>query len=166
MIAKGDFLLHKLCRLLGHARDENIAVARLYHGLGDAENLLGRLAAPVDDLCRALAQRPVTVSYTHLRLAQEEDIPAIWEITQEAFLKYADALGSRGKVKALLETQQDILLDMQKKVVLIGLVGGKPMGSIRLEAMGDVAYISRFGVRTSAPVSYTHLDVYKRQSFG
>ena len=39
---------------------------------------------------------------------------------------------------------------MQKKVVLIGLVGGKPMGSIRLEAMEDVAYISRFGVRTSA----------------
>ena len=85
-----------------------------------------------------------------VRRAQEEDIPAIWEITQEAFLKYADALGSRGKVKALLETQQDILLDMRKKVVLIGLVGGKPMGSIRLEAMGDVAYISRFGVRTSA----------------
>lgn len=96
------------------------------------------------------AEKMPFLAAVEVRLAQEEDIPAIWEITQEAFLKYADALGSRGKVKALLETQQDILLDMQKKVVLIGLVGGKPMGSIRLEAMEDVAYISRFGVRTSA----------------
>ena len=85
------------------------------------------------------AEKMPFLAAVEVRLAQEEDIPAIWEITQEAFLKYADALGSRGKVKALLETQQDILLDMQKKVVLIGLVGGKPMGSIRLEAREDVA---------------------------
>lgn len=85
-----------------------------------------------------------------VRRAVEADIPAIWEITQEAFLKYAYDLGNKNKVKALGETRQDILSDMERKTVLIGTVEGVPMGSIRFEVLGGVAYISRFGVRLMA----------------
>ena len=99
---------------------------------------------------QAAKKEEISPAKAIVRRAVEADIPAIWEITQEAFLKYAYDLGSRGKVKALAETQQDILLDMQQKTVLMGTVEGVPMGSIRFEVIGGVAYISRFGVKLMA----------------
>ncbi len=82
-----------------------------------------------------------------IRVAFPEDAEAIHKITQEAFEKYQHDLGMDGPVAALKETREDILRDMAQKMVLIGLVNGEPVGSIRFEVFGDLAYISRFGVR-------------------
>ena len=86
-----------------------------------------------------------------IRSATEEDIPAIREITLEAFHKYARDLGMPEKVKALGEKDADILHDLTHKNVLIGTLNGEKMGSIRFEILpGGIAYISRFGVKLIA----------------
>lgn len=86
-----------------------------------------------------------------IRSARIEDIPHIADITAEAFGKYAQDLGQPQKVAALRETEEDILRDLTGKTVLIGLLDGKEMGSIRFEVLpGNIAYISRFGVKLMA----------------
>ncbi len=82
-----------------------------------------------------------------IRVAFPEDAEAIHRITQEAFAKYQHDLGKEEPVAALKETREDILRDMANKMVLIGFVNGEPVGSVRFEVHGDLAYISRFGVR-------------------
>jgi len=85
--------------------------------------------------------------HMQIRVAFPEDADAIHQITQEAFAKYSHDLGKDAPIAALKETREDILRDMAQKMVLIGLVNGEPVGSIRFEVFEDLAYISRFGVR-------------------
>lgn len=86
-----------------------------------------------------------------IRKATVEDIPTILDITKEAFAKYAFDLGMPEKVKALKETEETILADMEKKTILVGELDGVLVGTIRYEVINDTtAYISRFGVRLAA----------------
>ena len=86
-----------------------------------------------------------------IRPAREDDIDAIHAITQEAFYKYARDLGLPHLVTALQETPEAIRKDMAIKRVLVGFLDGEPVGSIRYEVLpGNIAYISRFGVKLIA----------------
>lgn len=88
-------------------------------------------------------------SYFQVRTATEEDIPAIMDITHEAFTKYA-ALAGLDTVSALTETYEDVKHDIETKIVLIAIQDDIPVGSVRLEVRNDnTAYLSRFGVRTT-----------------
>jgi len=83
-----------------------------------------------------------------IKKATWADVPAIHEITQLAFKKYADDLGLPDQVTALKETEEMIYQELQTKTILIAFLNGKPVGSIRYEFLTEnVVYISRFGVR-------------------
>ena len=84
-----------------------------------------------------------------IKEATPADAEAIQEIMQDAFHKYERDLGMTGHVKALQETVEDIRRDIEKKTVLVGFVDGVAVGSVRVEIMGDLAYLSRFGVRSA-----------------
>ena len=84
-----------------------------------------------------------------IKEATPADAPAILEIMQDAFHNYERDLGMTGHVKALQETVEDIRRDIAEKTVLVGFVDGVAVGSVRVEVMGDLAYLSRFGVRSS-----------------
>jgi ribosomal protein S18 acetylase RimI-like enzyme len=90
-----------------------------------------------------------------IRKATADDAAAVQAITHAAFEDYEKKLGEigAGHVKALTETIGDIKEDIQKKSVLLGVVNGQPIGSIRFEVCGDIAYISRFGVLPNAQKS-------------
>lgn len=88
-------------------------------------------------------------SYFQVRIATEEDIPAIMDITHEAFTKYA-SLAGLDSVSALTESYEDVKHDIETKIVLIAIQDDVPVGSVRLEVRDDhTAYLSRFGVRTT-----------------
>lgn len=83
-----------------------------------------------------------------IRKAGQEDISAIHQITKEAFEKYANDLGLPETVSALKENEETILNEMESKTILIAILDGVPVGSIRYEIQPDKsAYISRFGVK-------------------
>ncbi len=84
-----------------------------------------------------------------IKEASIADAPAIADIMQDAFHKYERDLGMTGHVTALKETVEDIERDIREKTVLVGYVNGVPVGSVRVEIMGDLAYLSRFGVRSA-----------------
>lgn len=86
-------------------------------------------------------------SLFEVRLADYDDIPAIMEITHEAFVKYKELAGI-ATIDALSETYDDVKADIDKKIVLIALSDNMPVGSVRVEIREDgTAYLSRFGVR-------------------
>lgn len=86
-------------------------------------------------------------SLFEVRLADYDDIPAIMEITHEAFVKYKELAGI-ATIDALSETYDDVKSDIDKKIVLIALSDNMPVGSVRVEIKEDgTAYLSRFGVR-------------------
>lgn len=80
-----------------------------------------------------------------VRQATEDDIDAIAEITQTAFIKYCELAGL-STVAALTETKEDIAKDIQNKLVLVAFLHDKAVGSARVAIDGDTAYFSRFGV--------------------
>lgn len=83
-----------------------------------------------------------------IKKATWADVPAIHEITQTAFEKYAKELGLPEQVSALKETEEMIYKELQTKTILIALLNGEPVGSIRYEIIDDhIAYITRFGVK-------------------
>ena len=84
-----------------------------------------------------------------IKKATRADIPAIHQITIEAFQKYALDLGIPDQVKALKETYESIEEDLEKKIVLVAWVGDELVGAIRCEILppGEVGYISRFAVK-------------------
>ena len=84
-----------------------------------------------------------------IKEATPADAEAIQEIMQDAFRKYERDLGMSGHVTALKETVEDIRRDIEEKTVLVGFVDGVAVGSVRVEIMGDLAYLSRFGVRSA-----------------
>ena len=86
-----------------------------------------------------------------VRKAAAADIPAIADITLEAFDKYARDLGQPEKVYALKEGPEVIARDIEQKTVFIATLDGEPAGSIRYEILpSGIAYISRFGVKLIA----------------
>ncbi len=88
-------------------------------------------------------------SLFQIRLANYDDIPAIMDMTKEAFLKYKEMLGI-DRLDALEETYEDIKHDIDTKIVLVALDDGQYVGSVRVEILPDnTAYLTRFGVRIS-----------------
>jgi len=85
-----------------------------------------------------------------VRPAQISDIPAIYDITREAFSKYAHDLGKPEMVKALNDTEESILRDLKEKHILVGELNGKASGAVRYEFIEGVAYFSRFSVKLFA----------------
>lgn len=84
-----------------------------------------------------------------VRMATENDIPYIQEITKDAFLKYIKEAGLES-IEALNETYDDIKKDIKEKYVFVAFIDGEPVGSVRVKINDDdTAYLSRFGVRIS-----------------
>ena len=84
-------------------------------------------------------------SLFQVRLANYDDIPAIMNITREAFVKYQQNLA------ALEESYNDVKKDIDTKVVLLALSDGEPVGSVRVEVFPDkTAYLSRFAVKVTS----------------
>ncbi len=93
----------------------------------------------------------IPATKTAVRPATAEDAPAIHSITQAAFKKLLSEPGSAKTLKALQETEEDILKDLGEKRVLMCEQDGGPVGSIRYHVvLGNIAYISRFGVLPEA----------------
>lgn len=89
-------------------------------------------------------------SLFQVRLANYDDIPAIMNITREAFIKYQQLAGVE-KLAALEESYNDVKNDINTKVVLLALSDGDPVGSVRVEVFPDhTAYLSRFGVKVTS----------------
>lgn len=83
-----------------------------------------------------------------IRRATLEDIPAIQEITREAFKKYVEMAKINNSIAALQETYEDIKEDIYSKIVFVAFVDGEAVGSVRVEIKPDkTAYFSRFGVK-------------------
>jgi predicted N-acetyltransferase YhbS len=76
-----------------------------------------------------------------------DDVKGIHAITQLAFKMYRDEIESDVPLKALTETEEDIACDILSNHVYVAKVGGKVLGSIRIEKLtDDLAYIYRFSV--------------------
>ena len=75
-------------------------------------------------------------SLFQVRLANYDDIPAIMNITREAFVKYQKMSGVE-KLAALEESYNDVKKDIDTKVVLLALSDGEPVGSVRVEVFPD-----------------------------
>ncbi len=89
-------------------------------------------------------------SLFQVRLANYDDIPAIMNITREAFVKYQKMSGVE-KLAALDESYNDVKKDIDTKVVLLALSDGEPVGSVRVEVFPDkTAYLSRFAVKVTS----------------
>lgn len=89
-------------------------------------------------------------SLFQVRLANYDDIPAIMNITREAFVKYRELAGTE-HLAALEESYNDVKHDIDTKVVLLALSDGEPVGSVRVEIFPDhTAYLSRFGVKVTS----------------
>lgn len=88
----------------------------------------------------------------YVRPAVEADAEVINEVTHNAFTKYQQDLGRSDKVSALKETADDVRRDIASKRVLVGMLDGRVIGSVRYELLpgkgAPVAYLSRFGVLT------------------
>ena len=86
-----------------------------------------------------------------IRRAVPADIDAILDITHEAFHKYAFDLGASHSLSALQEDRPALQADLESKLVLLGMLDGQPVGSVRCEFLeSGVAYFSRFGVKLHA----------------
>lgn len=89
-------------------------------------------------------------SLFQVRLADYNDIPAIMNITREAFVKYQQMSGVEN-LAALEESYNDVKKDIDTKVVLLALSDGEPVGSVRVEVFPDkTAYLSRFAVKVTS----------------
>ncbi len=89
-------------------------------------------------------------SLFEVRLANENDVESIIDITKEAFTSYVK-LAKIPTTPALNETPEDILDDLNKKIVLIALSDKTPVGCVRIEILdNNTAYLSRFAVRTTS----------------
>ena len=89
-------------------------------------------------------------SLFEVRLAREDDIPYIMDITREAFEKYTELAGL-SSIAALSETYEDVKHDIENKIVLIAFSDSTPVGSVRVEVFDDnTAYLSRFGVKVTS----------------
>lgn len=88
-------------------------------------------------------------SLFRVRHATHDDIDAIMEITREGFLKYREMIGVDA-VDALSETYEDVKRDIDSKLVLVAMLDGEPVGSVRVEILPDnTAMLTRFAVKVT-----------------
>ena len=80
-----------------------------------------------------------------IRRATAEDAPAVFSIIQKAFNEYSRITGQTN-LEALYETVEDILKEIQTKVVFIAIINNNIVGTVKLGIKGDEAYLSRFAV--------------------
>lgn len=82
--------------------------------------------------------------------AGKNDAKDILEITKLAFNIYKNELDPDIDVKALAETEDDVLADIEKNTVFVAKDGEKILGSIRMKKLtDDLAYLYRFAVHPS-----------------
>lgn len=85
-----------------------------------------------------------------VKMATEDDIPAIHKITRHAFIKYCEDAGLDFDIAALNETYEDIKSDIENKEVFIVRIDDEPVGAVRVELLpNNEAYLSRFAVDDS-----------------
>ncbi len=82
-----------------------------------------------------------------VRKAEPEDASDVRDILQEAFTKYMKDTGLTGSMEALDESLGEIEDKIRTSEVFIAHINNVPVGTIRFETEGDIAHISRFGVR-------------------
>lgn len=83
-----------------------------------------------------------------VRRATCEDVPQIKEISKEAFRIYAERAEITQFVTPLNESIEDLEKEVENKVMLVALVDGVIIGSVRVEVKPDkTAYLSRFAVK-------------------
>lgn len=83
-----------------------------------------------------------------VRRATCEDVPQIKEISKDAFRVYAERAEITEFVSPLNETHEDLEKEIENKLMLVGIVDGVLVGSVRVEVKPDkTAYLSRFAVR-------------------
>lgn len=79
--------------------------------------------------------------------AQAKHAKELVEVTKTAFLDYKLELSPSIEVKALNETLQDVLTDIEENEVYIALSNRKIIGGIRVKRLSaELAYIYRFAV--------------------
>jgi N-acetylglutamate synthase-like GNAT family acetyltransferase len=83
-----------------------------------------------------------------VRRAVEEDIPQLKEVSKEAFNIYIEGAGITEFVKPLEESYEYLQSEIENKIVLVAVIDGTIVGSVRLEIFEDnTAYLGRFGVK-------------------
>ncbi|AKA68139.1 GNAT family N-acetyltransferase [Clostridium scatologenes] len=83
-----------------------------------------------------------------VRRATFEDITQIKEVSKEAFKMYAERAGITELVSQLNESYESLEKEINNKVMLVGIVDGALVGSVRVEIKSDkTAYLSRFAVK-------------------
>lgn len=86
----------------------------------------------------------------NIRKAQVADSKDILSVTRQAFTQYHDELHADYVVGGLVETEQDIIDDINNNYVYVAEIDGVIVGSIRFQKLTDeLAYIYRFGVSPS-----------------
>ncbi|MGI6213952.1 MAG: GNAT family N-acetyltransferase [Christensenellales bacterium] len=79
--------------------------------------------------------------------AEEKHTKELLEVTKRAFLDYKNELSPSIEVKALNETEADVLTDIINNEVYVALENKKIIGGIRVKKLSDqLAYIYRFAV--------------------
>ena len=90
------------------------------------------------------------MQYTFIiRRAEESDAPVVHAILQTAFAEYASVTGQT-QLEALRETVEDVTHQIVTKPVYVAEIDGSITGTVRLEVIGDEAYLSRFAVAHEA----------------
>ena len=82
-----------------------------------------------------------------IKKAEERDASAIREIMKDAFGKYSKDAQIETGLEALDESLEDIRGDIKNKHVFIARIDDIPAGSVRIAADGDIAWLTRFGVK-------------------
>ena len=83
-----------------------------------------------------------------VRRATLDDVDSIVKITQEAFEKYIK-LADIKDTPALHETREQVIKDIDTKIVYVAYINNQVVGSMRIELIDkETAYLSRFGVNT------------------
>lgn len=83
-----------------------------------------------------------------VRRATLDDVDSIVKITQEAFEKYIK-LADIQDTPALHETREQVIKDIDSKIVYVAYIKDQVVGSMRIELIDkETAYLSRFGVNT------------------
>ncbi len=92
-----------------------------------------------------------------VRRANLSDVDSIAEITADAFKKYIKLAGIED-TPALHETKEQIIKDIETKMVYVAYIKNQVVGSVRIELLDEnTAYLSRFGVS----MKYQNLGIGK-----
>ena len=85
-----------------------------------------------------------------IRFATKDDIENIINITREAFALYKERSGAKS-VDALTETYEDVLYDIENKLVFVAIDNNEMVGCVRVEIKDDKnAWLTRFAVKVSS----------------